>query len=107
MASELIKHRYNQGRRSNLSFYRERAGAEIDFLYEVGAGFVALEAKAGETLNQGFFSGFPKVSKTLGNRVLAKVLIYGGPMSGERAGVRFTPVGGLGDTLDDLDRELS
>jgi hypothetical protein len=82
-------------------------GAEFDFLYEVGAGFVAVEAKAGETLNRGFFSGFPKVSKTLGNRVRAEVLIYGGPISGERAGVRFTSVGGLGDTLDDLDRELS
>jgi len=107
VASEVVKHRYNQGKRSNLSFYRERAGTEIDFLYEVGGGFVALEAKAGETLNQGFFSGFPKLRKTLGDRLLAAVLIYGGPMAGERESVRFTPVGGLGDTLADLDRELS
>jgi len=107
VASEVVKHRYNQGKRSNLSFYRERAGAEIDFLYEVGGGFVALEAKAGETLNQGFFGGFPKLRKTLGDRVLAELLIYGGPMSGKRDGVRFTPVEGLGDTLAGLDRELS
>jgi hypothetical protein len=39
--------------------------------------------------------------------VLAEVLIYGGPMSGEWESVRFTPVGGLGDTLADLDGELS
>ena len=70
-------------------------------------GLVALEAKAGETLNQGVLGGFPKLRKTLGDRVLAEVLIYGGPLSGERESVRFTPVEELADTLDDLDGELS
>jgi phage major head subunit gpT-like protein len=68
---------------------------------------VCIKSGEPQTLNQGFFGGFPKLRKTLGDRVLAEVLSYGGTMSGERESVRFTPVGGLADTLAGLDRELS
>ena len=40
---EALKHRYNQGRRSNLSFFRDVRGLECDLLYESGNDLSAFE----------------------------------------------------------------
>ena len=100
---EALKYRYNTGRRSNLSFYRERGGREMDLIFEMATGIAAIEVKAGETLNQGFFRGFPPLRNTLGTRVAAEVLVYGGPLAGRQKGVRFIPPSGLESALREIE----
>src|SRR5690606_8427596 len=49
--TELLKARFNAGLPSNLSFWRDRAGNEIDVLAGDGGGPVPIEVKAGSTLS--------------------------------------------------------
>ena len=42
---EALKHRFNQGNRSNLSFYRNQRGLECDLFCETGQGIGAIEIK--------------------------------------------------------------
>ena len=40
---ESLKHRFNQGRRSNLSFYRDSSGTEVDLIYSLADKVIAVE----------------------------------------------------------------
>ena len=44
---EAMKHRFNRGRRANLSFFRDSNNLECDLLYETGYGLGAIEIKSG------------------------------------------------------------
>ncbi len=48
--SELIKARLNRGRRSNLYFWRDRRGLEVDALIDHAEGFSLVEIKSGKTV---------------------------------------------------------
>ncbi len=62
---EALKHRFNQGRRSNLSFYRDSAGTEVDLIYGLADKFLAVEIKAGETISGSFFGNLRKLRRYL------------------------------------------
>ena len=44
--AEVLKFRFNQGKRSNLYFYRDSKGNEIDLLPAMGADLFPIEIKA-------------------------------------------------------------
>lgn len=76
---EALKYRYNRGRRSNLFFYRESNGNEIDLLAESGRSLYAMEIKAGATVNPDYFKGLRHFTKTVGSsRQITGTVIYGG-----------------------------
>ncbi len=54
---ELLKNRYNEGKKSNLYFWRDNHGHEIDCLIENRELFKALEIKSSQTTNTAFFDG--------------------------------------------------
>lgn len=51
---EALKARYNQGRASNLYFYRDSRGYEIDLLCAFGRDLIGLEVKSASTFNHSF-----------------------------------------------------
>lgn len=53
--NELLKARFNAGKESNLYFWRDVKGREIDVLIENGQDLVPIEIKAGTTVNSDFF----------------------------------------------------
>jgi hypothetical protein len=76
---ELLKHRYNQGRRSNLYFWRDNNGREIDCIIEVGSGsLVPVEIKSAETIRSDFLKPLVFWQKISGTPTGKSFLIYGG-----------------------------
>ena len=52
---ELLKYRYNQGKRNNLNFYRDSQGNEIDVIYNIAHNVLPIEIKAVEIITPEFF----------------------------------------------------
>ena len=73
---EALKHRYNQGRRSNLSFFRDARGLECDFLYESGNDLSAFEIKSGATIASDYFDSLNQVANVL-PQISTKTVVYG------------------------------
>lgn len=101
---EVLKHRLNQGRQSNLSFFRNVKGLECDLFYETGHGIGAIEAKSGATIASDYFDSLNRVAKRL-PEVTRKLVIYGGLDRQTRANGEVVPLGDLGGALKDIDVE--
>lgn len=87
---EALKYRYNHGRRSNLYFYRDSTGYEIDLIYQLAERLLAIEIKSSETPAGHFFSGFEKLRTLLPTQITAEILVYGGAEAYVRNQVRVT-----------------
>ncbi len=87
VVSELLKQRYNQGLASNLYFWRNNTGDEVDVVIEQGEKLMPMEIKSGQTFNSDFLTGINKWMKIAGNAALAPQLVYGGNENMTRNGV--------------------
>lgn len=87
VVSELLKQRYNQGLASNLYFWRNNTGDEVDVVIEQGEQLMPMEIKSGQTFNADFLSGINKWMKIAGDAALTPQLIYGGSENMTRNGV--------------------
>lgn len=74
---EALKYRLHRGRRSNLHFYRDSNGNEVDLLLNYGPDLFPVEIKAGMTLNRDYFKGLRAAAKVF-NLPLGAGLLYGG-----------------------------
>ena len=74
---EALKHRFNRGRRPNLSFFRDSSGLECDLLSETGNGMGAIEMKSGATVASNWFDSLNRVAKELPD-ITTKFAVYGG-----------------------------
>jgi uncharacterized protein len=52
---EMLKNRYNKGNRSNLYYFRDSTGNEIDIIVDEGNKLIPIELKAGETISGDYF----------------------------------------------------
>jgi len=87
--SELIKFRLNRGRASNLYYWRDKAGHEIDCLVDHGAQLHAVEIKSGATITSDYFSGLSFWRTLTGEHCL--FVIYGGNESQKRSAATVLP----------------
>lgn len=87
VVNEFLKRRYNQGLPSNLHFWRDNIGTEVDLVLEEGAQLFPAEIKSGRTISDDFFAGLRKWGKYAGKRSGAPALVYGGDESYMRSGV--------------------
>jgi uncharacterized protein len=86
--SELIKRRLHAGQSSNLYFWRDRTGNEIDVLIDSGNRLHPVEIRSGQTLNDGYFRMLDRWADLAGDRAGAPTLIFAGDTSALRDGVR-------------------
>lgn len=86
VASELIKNRFNRGLLSNLYFWRDSQGHEVDLILENGEQLISIEVKAGQTLTSHYFSGI-EYWQTLSQQKSAW-LVYGGEQSQQRGNIQ-------------------
>jgi len=89
VVTEFLKARYNAALPSNLSFWRDRVGNEIDLLVDDGRREVPVEAKAGKTPSPDWLTSLRARADRSDRDVASPVLVYGGEITGERSGVRF------------------
>ena len=102
VVAEVLKHRFNRGRRSNLSFFRDVRGLECDLLYENGDGVGAIEIKSGATLASGWFEAFRRVEKAL-PRIMGRAVVYGGAKRQSRRDGEAIPLSALDELLERFD----
>ncbi len=78
VVSELLKYRYNQGKRSNLYFWRDKTGNEIDILLEQGEKLFPIEIKSGQTVTKDYFKSLGRFMNFAGDSADHSALIYAG-----------------------------
>ena len=99
---EALKHRFNRGQPSNLSFFRDSQGLECDLLCETGNSLSAIEIKSGMTVSSEYFRAIERVSALL-PQITRKLVVYGGSLGQVRRGAEVVPLSGLGHALDRIE----
>jgi predicted AAA+ superfamily ATPase len=88
VVNEYLKTRFNGGLESNLYFWRDNVGTEVDLLVERGAVLDPVEIKSGQTVNEDYFSGLRRWRSYAAGHSGPPTLVYGGGESFRRSGVR-------------------
>ena len=99
VVSEVLKARYNRGRRSNLHFYRDHTGNEVDLLYQIAQHVLPIEVKSGQTVARDAFKGFKALDQIIDTYPHGRLLVYGGEREERRSEVTVTTIGRLYDRL--------
>ena len=99
---EALKYRSNRGRKSNLCFYRDSNGNEVDLLLEVGPERFPIEIKSGETIVPDFFKGLTAFAKVSHPLTLGAGLVYGGSEQQNRTQAQVWPVLRIHEMLDSV-----
>ena len=99
---EAIKYRFNQGRRINLSFFRDGRGLECDLLFETANGIGAIEIKSGATIAVDFFKALNAI-EGLVPQVSMKAVVYGGKSRESRSAGEVVPLNHLCDMLESFE----
>ncbi len=76
--SDLLKQQNNLGLSSNLYFWRDKSGLEVDCLVDQGTDLIPIEIKSGETINQDFFKNIEKWNILAGRENKKSYVIFGG-----------------------------
>ncbi|MDE5610427.1 MAG: ATP-binding protein [Odoribacter sp.] len=76
--NEFIKAAYNKGQESNLTFWRDSTGNEVDLLQNIDGKQHAYEIKSGATFSPDFFKGISKWAKLSGADPKQCFVIYNG-----------------------------
>ncbi|MDP2360263.1 MAG: ATP-binding protein [bacterium] len=104
VVAECIKARHNRGLRSNLSFYRDHAGHEVDLVADSPDGPLLVEIKSSRTLHQEFTRGFAAFEKATGREARHRWIVYAGENLESAFGARAIHVRQLGDVLAEAPR---
>jgi predicted AAA+ superfamily ATPase len=96
VVSEVLKWRWNRGLPTDLGFYREARGAEIDLVLERALDPVAVEIKASRTLPDrcdGAFDGFEATvrSGAIPARSVTRRIVYAGDRREREGSVEYVP----------------
>ena len=99
VVAEALKHRFNQGRQPNLSFFRDSGGLECDIFYQTGDGIAAIEVKSGSTISSDYFRSLNRVAGLI-PEISAKAVIYGGTSPQSRSDCEVLPLKDMGGMLE-------
>ena len=102
VVAELLKARFNAALASNLYFWRDRAGLEVDVLMDQGPKLVPVEVKSGQTLVGDFFAGLERWQSLAGQASGRPWLVYGGTQRQSRKLAEVVPW----TAIDELAAEL-
>ncbi|MCK9631827.1 MAG: ATP-binding protein [Methanoregula sp.] len=84
--TEFLKYRFNNGKESNLYFWRDQHGHEIDCLIESGGkDLIPVEIKSGRTANNDYFKEIGYWNTLSGNTPEQSFVVYGGDLSQQRS----------------------
>jgi len=103
---EALKYRYNRGRKSNMCFYRDAKGNEVDMIIEFGSDLFPVEIKAGETITPDYFKGLKQFRRVVPDLPWGAGLIYGGLERQIRSDTRIYPAYELEEMLAAIEEEM-
>ncbi|MBI5100374.1 MAG: ATP-binding protein [Nitrospirae bacterium] len=99
---EALKYRFNRGLRSNLSFYRDSIGNEVDMICEYGQDVFPVEIKAGATVTNDYFRGLKSFAKFHPYLPWGSGLVYGGDQVQQRSDFKVYPSNMVHNMLDSI-----
>lgn len=86
---EAFKHRYNHGKESNLFFYRDSNGVEVDLLFKNGNDYSAIEIKSSQTYHPEFETSIKSLNSLLKSRLTHKAILYAGDFENDTAEIQL------------------
>lgn len=87
VVSEFLRQRWNRGAVSNLYFWRDSTGNEVDLLLDEAGTLCPVEIKSGQTVAPDMFKAMKKWQGISGSDV-EPMLVYGGEEEYVRSGIR-------------------
>ena len=87
VVAEFLKARLNSGFPSNLYFWRDNVGLEVDLLIDEPEGLRPIEIKSSATVNDDLFKGLRKWVSVAGDIARQPRLVYAGPNSYTRSNI--------------------
>lgn len=91
VVSEHLKARFNRGLPANLSFWRDRAGHEVDLIIERDNRLWPVEAKAGSTITADASRSLLRWLDVAADAAAEPMLVYAGEQAQTRNGVKWMP----------------
>ncbi|MEZ4905328.1 MAG: DUF4143 domain-containing protein [Spirosomataceae bacterium] len=83
VVSELLKNRFNVGEESNLYFWRDKSGREIDVIIDEAVRLLPIEIKSGQTVQSDYFKNIDYWSQLSGEQ--KGYILYGGEQVQQRS----------------------
>lgn len=80
IVTEALKYRFNQGKDSNLYFYRDSHMNEVDLILKNADKLKLIEIKSSETYHQDYEKGIKAFCKEFGDKVEDNAIIYAGDL---------------------------
>ena len=87
--SECLKNCFNHVKNSNLYFFRDHVGHEIDLILDYGHVLYSVEIKSTETIQADFFKGLNFYHELAEKKNAKRFIIYGGGKSYEMRNVKI------------------
>ena len=100
--AELVKGRFNRGLQSNLFFWRDSTGNEVDVVAEQGELLIPVEVKAGRTVTADYFGPMNKWRALAGEAAGSAHLVYAGNDFQKRSEVTVLPWHGVTELAEKL-----
>lgn len=86
---ELLKRRLNEGKESNLYFYRDSNQNEVDILVDHGSSLDAIEVKSAMTYSPSFEKALLKVNDWVNPTVRLRTIVYAGALEDDKGDIRL------------------
>ena len=92
LIADQLKRQFNRGLSTNLHFWRDNVGHEIDLLLPAGPDrWIPVEIKSGQTVAEDWFAGLRKWAELAGTSAAAPLLVYGGDRPAQCHGIAVHP----------------
>ena len=100
IVTEALKRRYNQGKESNLYFYRDSNQNEVDLLLKKGSEFYGIEIKSAMTYHADFEKALKQMDGWVKGPVEGKAVIYAGTLENTAGEIKLLNYTHLDNVLD-------
>jgi len=87
IVAEFLKARYHSGLSSNLFFWRDNVGLEVDLLLDEPEGLLPIEIKSSATVTEDMFKGLRKWLAVAGDAARLPRVVCAAPESYQRSGI--------------------
>ena len=104
VVAEVLKNRFNKGRPSNLSFFRDNHGLECELLFGLSSAQVAIEIRSSTTIPSDGFDTLNSIENALPD-VESKYLVYSGLVRQSRGDIEIVPFNDVSVALEGLEIE--
>ena len=99
VVTEALKQRYNQGKESNLYFYRDSNQNEIDLLLKRNSGLYGIEIKSSMTYHKDFEKALKRIDEWVKAPIDGKAVVYAGDFENTAGEIKLLNYANMDDVL--------